>query len=271
MKEKIEMKTLFKIVWISLLSTIVNILTKILVDDNFLTFLSLDEPKLERFHIEYTLINLVVFTILTIVFMQIKKYIPSSKLTKGIVYSLSISVIWFALKFDPTGSEKILQYIFNVITFFIPMMIYGIFLGYLSSEKTFSFKISESFLSSFIYLSVWVLLRVIYINLEFDKGLPHIVSGTLWLVITGTIIGIVFGLAFDLSYDGKKETLRWILLVAIITFGGYYLLEYTLEKLYNPYRFIAVGLDVGSVMIATLINFKIFGKNNPQEDKFNLN
>ncbi len=254
------MKTIFKLFWISLLSTIVNILTKTLVDDNFLAFLSLDEPKLERFHIEYFIINYVVFTILTLIFIYGKRYIPTSKLTKGVVYSLTISVIWFALKFEPAKNFNLLKYILNVITFFIPMMIYGIFLGYLSSEKTFAYKLSEGFLSSFIYFSSWILLRVIYINLEINQGFFRVFSGALWLSAAGVIIGALFGLIFDSSYGSKREILRWILLVSIITFGGYYMLEYTLEKFFNPYRFIAVALDVIAIVISTLISLKIFDK-----------
>lgn len=266
MKVKRDMKTIFKIFWISTISTIVNILTKILVDDNFLAFLALDNPKLEKFHIEYIIINFVVFTILTIVFIYGKRYIPTSKLTKGVFYSLSISLIWFALKFEPSKSESFLNYLLSIITFFIPMMIYGIFLGYLSSEKSFTYKLSEGFLASFIYLSSWVLLRVLYINIGVDRGLFHIFSGALWLVIAGTVIGVIFGLIFDMSYGDKKETLIWILLVAVITFSGYYLLEYTLDKFFNPYRFIAVGLDVLAIIISTLLSFKIFAKNGPGKE-----
>ncbi len=254
------MKTLFKIIWISLLSTIVNILTKILVDDNFLAFLKLDEPRLERFHVEYILINIVVFILLTMVFIYGKKYLPSTKLSKGIVYSLGISLIWFALKFEPTPNEKLMSYILNIITFFIPMMIYGVFLGYLSSEKEVEYKVTEAFLSSFIYLSAWIFLRIIYLTFDVSKEEFLVFRGTLWIVLTGVVIGVIFGLLFDVKTKTSKQTFVWIFLVSAVTFSCFYLLEYTMDGMFNPYRFLALTLDIIAIVVATLISFKVFEK-----------
>lgn len=261
------MKTILKIIWISLLSTVVKVLTQVLVDDNFLTFLSPGEPRIEPFHIEYLIINIVVFVVLTIIFIYGRKYIPVSKLFKGVVYSFSITLIWFALKFEPNSEETIYNYFLNILIFFIPMMIYGLFLGYLSDEKTSTYKIKENILSSVIYLSSWIFLRIIYIVLEINQASFKVFTGTLWLVLTGTAIGLVFGLLYDMSKLPKRQTLHWIFIFSLAVFPGYYLSEYTINKLFNPYRFLAVSLDVLAIIISTLISFKVFKKEDMTDTK----
>ncbi len=252
------MKTFLKVVWISLLSTVVKLLTQVLVDDNFLAFLKLDNPRLEVFHYNYLFINIVVFVVLTIVFIYVKKYIPAHKLFKGVIYSMSITLVWFALKFEPTIDVDFIGYFRKILIFFIPMLIYGIFLGYLSSERSYRYQPTDAFLSAFIYFFAWVILRIIYLLIDVNKADLFVFSGAVWLIMSGAAIGVVFGLLFDMSKLSFKKTVFWIFLMAVIIFFGYYLSEYTIDKILNPYRFLAAFLDIAAIMLATLINFIVF-------------
>jgi len=94
--------------------------------------------------------------------------------------------------------------------------------------------------------------------IDVNKADLFVFSGAVWLIMSGAAIGVVFGLLFDMSKLSFKKTVFWIFLMAVIIFFGYYLSEYTIDKILNPYRFLAAFLDIAAIMLATLINFIVF-------------
>lgn len=128
------MKASLKTLWISFLSTIIKILAQTLTTEGF-SDINTIKVAFTEVPIEYFAINFFIFVALTVLFILINQQIPAYKLLKGFIYTIMVSFVWTALRFQPNVLENFAKYAYGVATFFIPMIIYGALLGYLSTDR----------------------------------------------------------------------------------------------------------------------------------------
>lgn len=225
------MKTVFKVTWISFLSTIVRGLAQMLTKEGFKNVSSIN-TMLGPLPIYYFIVNFVFFLAITIMFIPLNKYIPSSKLTKGIVYSMSIGLIWFALRFEPNTYINALAYIVDIIVFFIPLAIAGVFLGYLADDEKRVYKPSKnSFIASTMVAAFWIVGKIIYFLLDPKEPKDtNLLTNMIWLLLTGLIIGMTIIIIFETIKAPRTQTFMYMSIMLIIIFIGFY----TYKQVINP-------------------------------------
>lgn len=245
---KTKIKTVLKTIWISGLSTITKLLAQTLRADGFKDINTIRMAFIEV-PIEYLLINFFIFVALTILFIFINEQIPTYKLIKGVVYGLIVTVFWTALRFQPNIFENFMQNLIDIIVFSIPMIIYGVFLGYLASDKTTTFKFSKKQISSLIISLGWLLIHLIYmIFVPPAKGQTF--NYIIWLLTASIIIGIIFGFFYQLSLKCKYNTLLINALIVMVMFSSYYAYRFSIVNKFDLMLFIRVLLDIISVLLS---------------------
>lgn len=243
-----KFKPIFKILWISLLSTFTLVLSQALTTKGFENINTIRLFFLEV-PIKYLAINFLVFVMLTIVFMLLNDKLPVHKLLKGVVYSLMVSFVWVVLQFQPITFETATKYIFDSIVFMIPMLFYGIFLGYLATEKTVVYEEQSSFFGFLSISIIWILFHLIYMVIS-ESAEGQLLSYIVWLVIAGLIIGLIFGVIYDFSLSGTKNGLFITIIAVILIFGSYYAYQYALNDVVDVQLLIRIALDTTSIMLA---------------------
>lgn len=254
------MKIALKILWISVLSTLVKMLAQLLSKDGFRNFSSL-KTAVGDIPYEFILVNLLVFVILSVLFVLLNDKIPSTKLSKGLLYSISISLVWFVLRFEPNSYDSIWDYLVDTVVFFAPMIIYGVFLGYLSTQKRHLVDFSKSYLSSLIIGSLWVILRVVYFIIDVDEPKTNdYVSVSIWLFSAGIVIGGIFWMIYKNIRLKKLQSALWILAISIVIFGSFYAFEFITLKTFYPLILLKIGFDIIAILVGTFTGHLIFKK-----------
>lgn len=243
-----KIKRIFKITWISVLSTFILVLSQNLTSEGFqgvntIKMSFVDVPFV------YLIINFSIFVALTILFIFFNKFIPSRKLLKGVIYSMIISILWIALRFQPMMVENFKKHLVDSIVFIIPMVMYGIFLGYLAEENKVQFKFERRQLSYLIISMTWIVFHIIYMIIARPaQGL--VLYYLIWLVTTSLIISIVFGAIYEMYYLSKFNGFFITSISVFLIFISYYGYRYTLTGSVDIELFIRVALDVFSVVLA---------------------
>lgn len=254
------MKIVFKITWISVLSTLVKMLAQLLSKDGFQNFNSL-KTAIGDIPYEFILVNFLVFVILTVVFIYINDKIPSTKLSKGLLYSLSISLVWFVLRFEPNSYDQIIDYFVDILIFFVPMLIYGTFLGYLSNPRKHQINFSRSYFAGIIVGVFWILFRALYFLIDIDEPKTNnFISVLIWLVVSGVIIGFIFWIIYKNIRMGIVSSQLCILGISLMVFLSYYCFEFISLKSFYPLQLLKITFDLLAISLGTLIGHLIFKK-----------
>lgn len=252
------MKTTFKITWISILSTIVTVLAHVLAGTKYHTIFVVKTPVIDIPYL-FIIITILTYLLMTLIFIGIKNYLPTSKLTKGFLYSSLVSFVWITLNLEPTTINSIQDFIIEILIIFIPMSVYGIFLGYLSNEKTNKIKITISYLRVFIIMLMWLLFRGLYYLIDADAPKTvDIIQTALWLIISGFVIGVVFSIFQNLIKETLINRLVWIFNISFAVFVCYYLVSYSLEEIFYTLHYVKILFDILSIIIGTLLSVLIF-------------
>lgn len=246
-----KLKPILKTFWISLLSTFILVLSQNLTEKGFQDINTIRLAFVEV-PIEYFIINFFVFVLLTILFIKINDLLPIHKLAKGILYAVMVSFIWTALRFQPLLFEDIKRYLFDSFVFIIPMIIYGIFLGYLASNKSTSFKFEKRQFAHLIISLTWILFHIIYMIIS-GSAKGQVFYYIIWLLTTSLIIALVFGLVYEVSYVNNKNTFINMSLAVIIVFVTYYSYRSAIIGQFQIQLLIRVMLDFVSIMLAVQI------------------
>lgn len=244
-------KPVLKTLWISLLSTLILVLSQNLTEKGFQDINTIRLAFVEV-PIEYFIINFFVFVLLTILFIKINDLLPVHKLAKGILYAGMVSIIWTALRFQPLIFEDIKRYLYASFVFIIPMLIYGIFLGYLASNKSTTFKFEKRQFAHLIISAIWILFHIIYMFIS-GSAKGQVFYYILWLVTTSLTIALVFGLVYEISYANNKNTFINMSLAVIIVFLTYYSYRFAIQGQFEMKLLIRVLLDFISIMLAVQI------------------
>ncbi len=252
------MKTTFKVTWISILSTIVTLLAHMLADTKYHTIFVIKTPLIDIPYL-FILITIITYLLLTLIFIGIKKYLPTSKLTKGFFYSSLVSFVWIILSLEPTTIESIQEFITTILVVFIPMGVYGVFLGYLSDERTTEINITISYLRVFVIMTMWLLFRGLYYLIDTDAPKAvNIIQTIFWLIISGFLIGVVFSIFQNLIKENLLNRLMWMFNITAAIFVCYYVVSYTLEEVFYPLHYVKILFDLLSIILGTLISILIF-------------
>lgn len=244
-----NMKTTFKIIWISLLSTIVKYLTHLIVDSNFQSIHIIHTPIIDIPYM-FIIINIVVFCVFTLIFIGIKDHLPTSKLSKGVVYSLLISSVWFIYSIEPNAIHSLSDVMRFLIITFAPMAIYGAFLGYLSSERRIKMSLTKSYYGIFFVALLWIGFRVLYYAINTNEPIStnsfHVF---LWLTLSGAVIGVVFSIFNKLIDHTMIITLAWMFNIICAVFVTYYIVNYSLNIIYENIHALKIAFDIISVLL----------------------
>lgn len=243
-----KVKPILKLLWISFLSTFTLVLSQTLTASGFKDINTIRLSFLEV-PIEYFIINFFVFVILTIVFILTEKLMPIHKLGKGVFYSTMVSFVWIALKFQPIAFENVKRYIYDSLVFMIPILIYGIFLGYLATEKKESFAFKKSQLGYFFISAIWILFHLIYMIIS-DSAKNQLFNYIVWLLIASLVLGLVFGLIYEFSLKGKRNSLFVTSIAVILIFISYYAYRFAVNSLFDVQLLIRISLDITSIILA---------------------
>lgn len=243
-----KVKPILKTLWISFLSTFTLVLAQTLTTNGFENINKIRLSFLEL-PIEYFIINFFVFVILTILFIMLNDSLPVHKLAKGILYALMVSLVWIALKFQPSAFENIRKYIFDSIVFMIPILIYGVFLGYLATEKTKTFEFKKRHLGYSLISAIWILFHLIYMSIS---GSPEgqVFNYIVWLILASLILGLVFGLIYGFSLSSEKNSLFVTTIAVIIIFFSYYAYQFAVRSEFDVKLLIRISLDITSIILA---------------------
>ncbi len=244
-----KFKLVFKVIWISILSTFLLVLSQNLTNEGFEGITKIKMSVIDV-PIEYLLINFLIFVALTILFIYVNKFIPTRKLLKGIFYVVVIIVLWIALRFQPFLFENFSKYLHDSVVFAIPMIIYGVLLGYLSTDKKIDFKLDRRQISYLIISAVWLLFHIIYIVIA-KPAKGQLANYGIWLIMTSLIIGLVFGFIYETIYLSNYNSFFVTSISIFLIFTTYYGYRFTLSGKLDLELFIRVALDVFSVIIAT--------------------
>lgn len=246
-----KLKPILKTLWISLLSTLILVLSQSLTEKGFQDINTIRLAFIQV-PIEYFIINFFIFVLLTILFIKINDLLPVHKLAKGIFYAGMVSLIWTALRFQPLIFEDFERYLYDSFVFIIPMIIYGVFLGYLASNKSNSIKFEKGQLTHLIISVVWILFHIVYM-LIFGSAKGQVFYYILWLITTSLIIAVVFGLVYEISYAKNKNTFINVSLAVIVVFITYYSYRFAIKGQFEMKFLIRVLLDFISIMLAVQI------------------
>jgi|SRR5690554_5091351 len=250
-----KIKPILKTLWISLLSTFILVLSQTLTlrgfeDINTINLLFLEIP------IEYFVINFLIYVMLTILFILTNDLIPFPKLAKGVVYSVMISVVWIALRFQPKALTNFSRYVFDSIVFVIPILIYGIFLGYLATEQTKKFKFEKKHLGFLLISAIWIMFHAFNLILS-QPVKEHWFYYILWVIPTSLALGLVFGLIYEFSLTSERNSLYVTSAAVIVIFISYYAYQFAINRTADIQLFIRVLLDITSIILAIQF-FEIF-------------
>lgn len=253
------MKTVFKITWISILSTIVRGLAQMLTKEGFSNVAKLS-TMVGPLPIYYFIVNFVFFLAITIMFIPLNKYIPSSKLTKGIVYSVSIGIIWFALRFEPNTYISVFAYLIDIIVFFIPLAIAGVFLGYLADDEKPLYKPTRySLITSGFVAVFWIVGKIIYFLLDPQEPKdPNLFTNTIWLLLTGLIIGMVLTIIFETIQASRTQTFLYMGVMLVIIFIGFYLYKQVVNPKFYALLSLKPLIDIVFVTMGLLLGERMF-------------
>ncbi len=252
------MKTTFKVIWISILSTIVTMLTHILSDSNYHPLFTIKTPIVD---IPYLfLINVCLsYIFLTLIFIGIKQHIPTSKLTKGVFYTNLIAAFFIFYNLEPTQIKTFSDFLIAVLIILVPFNVYGMFLGYLSNERTTKMNFDISMLGIFVVMIAWLLFRGLYYVIDVDEPkMSNIALTILWLLGSGFIVGFVFSLINIFIKETFFKKLMWLSLLTVGTFIGYYLIGYSLDMVFYPKQYLKILFDIVSVLIGVIVSNLIF-------------
>lgn len=252
------MKTTFKVIWISILSTIVTMLTHILGNSDYHLLFTIKTPIVD---IPYLfLINVCfLYIFLTLIFIGIKQYLPTSKLTKGVFYANLIAVLFVFLNLEPTQIKSFSDFLIVILIVLVPFNVYGMFLGYLSSERTNKMKFDISMLGIFVVMISWLIFRGLYYVIDVDEPkMSNTFITVLWLLLSGLVVGVVFFLINNLIEESFFKKLMWISLLTVGTFVGYYLICYSVDMIFYPKQYLKILFDIVSVLMGIIISNLIF-------------
>ena len=254
------MKKVFKITWISILSTLVKMLAQLLTKDGFQNFNSF-KTAIGDIPYEFILVNFLVFVLLTIVFIYVNDKIPSTKLSKGLLYSLCVSLVWFVLRFEPNSYDQIIDYFIDILIFFVPMLIYGIFLGYLSDPRKHSLDFSKSYVASIFVGAFWILFRVIYFLIDIDEPKTNnTISVIIWLLVAGVVIGFIFWMIYKNIRMNIVSSQLCIFGISLMVFLSYYSFEFVSLKSFYSLQLLKITFDLLAISSGTSIGHLVFKK-----------
>jgi hypothetical protein len=169
--------------------------------------------------------------------------------------------VWFVLRFEPNTYDKIIDYFVDTLIFFVPMLIYGVLLGYLSSPRKHLIDFSRSYYASIIVCVLWILFRVLYFIIDIDEPKTnHTISVLVWLVITGAVIGFIFWMIYKNLRMNMVSSQLSILVISLIVFLSYYCFEFISLKSFYPLELLKITFDLLAISFGTLIGHVIFKK-----------
>lgn len=238
------LKKTLKTLWIAALSTLMKVLAQNLTRPGFGEL-----PKLGSIPLEYLAINFIIFVGLTVLFIVIEEYMPTYKLLKGVLFSLLVSVIWIALLFQPLLFSNFKDYVTGIGVFFVPMLIYGAFLGYLSSEKKYKFTISRTQFRYFIISFTWLIFHLIFI-IFIPPPKAQLFNYFIWLLGASFIIGFISGFFYEIHLNSKYNTLLVSSIIVVVFLFTFYIDRYASGKPFEWEYFIRFLLDAVSVILA---------------------
>lgn len=247
------MKTTFKVTWISLLSTIVTLLTHMLADTKYHPSFILKTPIVD---IPYLFLGvmLVVYFLLTLIFIGINHTIPATKLKKGMVFTSLISLVWITFSLHPSKIDNLGSFVLAILIVLVPMSVYGIFLGYLSSEKSVQLSTKIPYTKILIIMVLWLLFRYTYHFIDGDEPKIKSVGTFFWLISSGLVVGLVFSCLLVYINYPKPLKLLWLFNLAATIFIGFYLIGYSLDSLFYPIQYLKIGFDLLAIMLGVVIN-----------------
>lgn len=252
------MKTTFKVTWISLLSTIVTLLSHMLADANYHTVFVIKTPLFDIPYL-FILVVLFIFLLLTLIFIGIKPFIPTSKLTKGLIYSNLIALIWIVFNLEPRATLSFFGFIVQILVIIIPLNIYGVFLGYLSSDKTYKHAFSFTYIGMIIILISWLAFRGLYYFIDVDaRKTSDLLQTLVWLLGSSVVIGFVFTYLLNVIKQSFLIKLVWLFNIVAAVFIGYYLIAFSLDVVFYPTQYIKIFFDILSVMLGITLTMLIF-------------
>ncbi len=237
------MKKILKTLWIAALTTLTKLLALTLTKDGFSKL-----PTLGSVPFEYLAINFLLFVGLTVLFIYIEENIPVFKLLKGVVFSMLVSIVWSALIFQPALFDNITKYLTGIFIFMGPMLIYGAFLGYLSTENKKKFSFTKKHLIYLFISAGWLIFHLLF--MIFVPPLEgYRFKYILWLIPTSLIIGLTFGFFYLIHEDSKYNPLVISSIIVLVIFLGYYADRFVSDKSFEWVFFIRILLDVVSVIL----------------------
>ncbi|MFA5720039.1 MAG: hypothetical protein WC939_03160 [Acholeplasmataceae bacterium] len=246
------MKTTFKVTWISLLSTIVTLLTHILADTKYHPSFILKTPIVDIPYL-FLIVMLLVYFLLTLLFIGINQMIPTTKLKKGIVFTTLVSIIWIILSMYPSKITSFSSFLGSILIILVPMSVYGIFLGYLSSEKKVEFSKRMPYFSLVSIMVFWLLFRYLYYFMDGDEPKIKDVKTIVWFLSSGLFIGLVFSMFKMYINSPALIKLTWLFNLSATIFIGYYLFSYSLDTVFYSIQYVKISFDVLGVMMGVLL------------------
>lgn len=237
-------KNILKTVWIALLSASIKLIAQNLTKAGFVGL-----PKLGAIPLEYLVINIIIFSALTILFIYIESYLPFNSMFKGIAYTILISIIWIALIFQPEMFENFRSYLIGVGVFFLPMMVFGMLLGYLSTSKKNKFIVTKDLFKYFIIAVFWLGFHAIYMTF-IPPNKTQIANYGIWLLTASAVISIIVGFFYEIHIGSKYNTLLITSIIILVVFSTFYLDRFATNKSFRWEFFIRLLLDVVSIILS---------------------
>ena len=139
------------------------------------------------------------------------------------------------------------------------MAIYGAFLGYLSSEKRIKISLTKSYYGIFFVALLWIGFRVLYYSINKDESIStnsfHIF---LWLTLSGTVVGVVFSIFNKLIDHTIVIRLAWMFNIICAVFVTYYIINYSLNEIYENIHVLKIVFDIISVLLGISLSNLVF-------------
>ncbi|MDR3214940.1 MAG: hypothetical protein LBT75_01510 [Bacilli bacterium] len=181
--------------------------------------------------------GIIVYSIITGLFLLIQNGFKGNKLSKGIKYGLLLSIIWMVYLLEPLPHAKsfLSDNFAYIIADGLSLLILGILASYLlfdtnkTIKKDISFKLNDYFIIIFISI-IFVLGRLVLYNFLdiYSCFESNTVITMLWCILVGIVVTTVILILI------KKSNLKRGLLIFIINlvlFNGFMVLFFDMSHL----------------------------------------
>lgn len=238
------LKKVLKTLWIASLSTLMKLLAQNLTRDGISGL-----PTLGSIPYQYIIGSFLMFVSLTILFIFIVDYLPFNKMFKGIFYAFFIGLLWTSIMFKPETFKSIEDYFVGIAVLITPLMVFGVFLGYLSNDKKISFKFHKSLLTNYVIGFLWLLFHIMFMVFS-PPGKDLRVNYIIWIVITSIVVSVVIGFFYEIHINSKYNTLLITSIIIAVIFINFYADRFISDRLFEWIYLIRLLLDVVSIMLS---------------------